>query len=109
MAGLSRPATTEKEGIREDAPGAWALFQSSGSLGTFRKVPGTRPPISTQPPAVSASELQKLSKGSERRKSEEAPAPAGLLTLDLDSEGSRRGTEQAWEAEGWSLAPGRSA
>lgn len=29
--------------------------------------------------------------------------------MDLDSEGSRRGTEQAWKAEGWSLAPGRSA
>lgn len=68
MAGLSHPATTGKEGIREDAPGAWALFQSSGSLGTFRKAPGTgdRPPIFTQPPAVSTSELQKLSKGSER-------------------------------------------
>lgn len=66
VAGLSHPATTGKEGIRGDAPGARALFQSSGSLGTFRKAPGTRPPISTQPPAVSASELQRLSKGSER-------------------------------------------
>lgn len=66
MAGLSHNATTGKEGIRGDAPGARALFQSSGSLGTFRKAPGTRPPISTQPPAVSASELQRLSKGSER-------------------------------------------
>lgn len=66
VAGLSYPATTGKDGIRRDAPGVWALFQSSGSLGTFRKAPGTRPPISTQPPAASALELQKLSKGSER-------------------------------------------
>lgn len=62
MAGLSHPATTGKEGVRGDAPGAQALFQSSGSVGTFREALGTRPSISTQPPAVSALELQKLSK-----------------------------------------------
>lgn len=41
MSGLSHPATTGKEGVKRDAPGARALFQAAGSLGTIRKALGT--------------------------------------------------------------------
>lgn len=99
MTGLSHPATTGKEGIRGGAPGAQALFQSSGSVGTFRKALGTRPSISTQPPAVSALELQKLSKavkGEVRRGTCPSGAPdfgsgfGGIEKRDRASMGGRR-------------------
>lgn len=66
MSGLSHPATTGKEGVKRDTPGAWALFQAAGSLGMIRKALGTFSLISTQPPAVSASGLKAVKRGGRR-------------------------------------------
>lgn len=66
MSGLSHPATTGKEGVKRDTPGAWALFQAAGSLGMIRKALGTFSLISTQPPAVSASGRKAEKRGGRR-------------------------------------------
>lgn len=66
VSGLSHPATTGKEGVKRDAPGARALFQAAGSLGTIRKALGTLSLVSTQPPAVSASGLKAVKRGGRR-------------------------------------------
>lgn len=97
MSGLSHPANTGKEGVKRDAPGAWALFQAAGSLGTSRKALGTFSLVSIQPPAVSASGLKAVKRGGRR-----GTFPSG--TPDFGS--GARGTEKRDVAKHARLAAG---
>lgn len=97
MSGLSHPATTGKEGVKRDAPGAWALFQAAGSLGTTRKALGTFSLVSIQPPAVSASGLKAVKRGGRR-----GTFPSG--TPDFGS--GARGTKKRDVAKHARLAAG---